>query len=99
MATLYISEYDDINVRQGSITPVVVEPALADQTKAFTGTSAQSTAFGARCRIVRLHTDAICSVLFGANPTALVTSKRLAANQTEYFRVNPGDKVAVIANT
>ena len=99
MATLYISEYNDINVRQGVLTPVVVEPALADQTKAIAGTSAQSNAFGANTRIVRLHTDAVCSVLFGANPTALTTSKRLAADQTEYFRVNPGDKVAVIANT
>ena len=99
MAKLYISEYDDINVRQGVLTPIVVEPALVEQTPVVIGSETDSAAFSARTRIVRLHADAICSVLFGASPTATTNSKRLAADQTEYFRVNPGDKVSVIANT
>ena len=36
---------------------------------------------------------------FGADPTATADSKRMAAGQTEYFTVAPGDKVAVITNT
>lgn len=100
MAKLYISEFNDVNVRQGALTPIVPGVASVEQTPVtITGTSAQSAAFGAESRIVRLHTDVVCSVLFGSSPTATANSRRLAANQTEYFRVNPGDKVAVISNT
>jgi orotate phosphoribosyltransferase len=48
---------------------------------------------------VRVHTDAICSIAYGANPTATINSFRMNANTTEYFGVNPGDKIAVISNT
>jgi hypothetical protein len=58
-----------------------------------------SAAFNAATKIVRLHTDAICSVAFGAAPVAAATNARLAAGATEYFGVSPGSKVAVITNT
>jgi hypothetical protein len=48
---------------------------------------------------VVLHTDAICSIAFGPNPTAAATNMRMAANETRQFLVNVGDKVAVITNT
>lgn len=97
IATLYIAEYADV---RGS-TPV--EPALATQPVTVGGTSTQSAAFNANTRFVRLHTDAACFVLFGANPTAVTgASPRLAAGATEYFHVDRGLdptklKVAVIS--
>lgn len=96
MATLYISEYP-----QNTVDPptVVMEPSGVTQTVAIGAGSTQSSAFRSDTRIVRLHTDAICSVAFGANPTASATTARLAANQTEYFKVVPAHKVAVITNT
>lgn len=100
MAVLYISEYDAQAWDGVSNTlPAGREPAIATQTVAIGGVSAQSAAFNAKTRFVRIHTDAICSVEFGANPTATAAKARMAANQTEFFGVNPGDKVAVITNT
>lgn len=61
--------------------------------------SLKSAAFEAQTRIVRLHTDATCRVLFGSDPTAVATTSiRMAAGQTEFFGVIPGQKVAVIAS-
>lgn len=100
MAVLYISEYDRqcIDYLRLSV-PAPQEPSIAEQSVAIGGTSTQSSAFNAKTKFVRLHTDAICSVMFGANPTAVITAKRMAAGQTEFFGVRPGDEVAVIANT
>jgi hypothetical protein len=33
------------------------------------------------------------------NPTAVATAQRLAANETRYYGVNPGEKIAVITNS
>lgn len=101
MSTLYISEYAEVahGLSGSSSFPVAPEPALADQTVAISGSSTQSNAFGAATRMIRVHTDTICSVLIGTNPTALATSKRMPADNTEYFGVQPGAKIAVISNT
>lgn len=95
MATLYISEHT-----AGTIagTQVVAEPAIAEQTVSITGASQASAPFNEATRIVRVACDAVCSIKFGKSPSAATTNKRLAANQTECFAVNPGDSVAVIAN-
>lgn len=101
MATLYISEYS----RQGRdsagflIQGAAQEPANVDQVVTIGASSAQSNAFNAGTTFIRVHTDAICSVTIGANPTAAATNKRLAAGSTEYFGVQPGHKLAVIQNT
>lgn len=94
MAVVYIAEYANI------ATPFN-EPANALQTVAITAGSVASAAFQNNTNLVRVHTDAICSVAFGAAPTATATTTRLAANQTESFRVPMGAafKVAVITNT
>jgi hypothetical protein len=100
MAVLYISEYDRQCIdylRLG--VPAPQEPSIAEQSVAIGGTSAASAAFNAKTKFVRVHTDAICSIAFGVSPTAVATAKRMAAGQTEFFGVRPGDKVAVITNT
>lgn len=100
MAVLYIEEYVDAPKNHiGQLLPVAQAPGIARQTVAITGSSVPSSAFNAATRYVRLHTDAICSILFGAAPTATTSTPRMAANQTEYFAVRKSDKVAVISNT
>lgn len=102
MATVYVTEYAKQG-RDASGFPMVVadEPAVANQTVAISVSSVQSSAFNALTKFVRVHTDAICSIEFGTNPTASSTTRRLAANTTEYFSVPQGAsyKVAVITNT
>lgn len=100
MAVLYITEYAGLMPSPpGGVGQIPVEPPLAEQTVAIGGSSVASNAFNAGTTLVRLHADAICSVEFGATPTATATKARMAANQTEYKGVSFGLKVAVITNT
>ena len=102
MSILYISEYTELpTALYANYRPMAPEPTIRDQTLAIGGTSV-STTFTTFTNFVRLHCDTICSVSFSnssATATATVLSKRLAQNQTEYFSVQPGGSVAVIANT
>jgi len=104
MATLYITEFakqgrDAAGYINQNATPE--EPPIVNQTLAIGAGSLASAAFNAGTGIIRLHTDAICSVEVGATPTASATTRRMAANTTEYICVKPGSgfKVAVITNT
>jgi hypothetical protein len=91
---MFVTEYAESDINSAK------EPPLAEQAFAFTGTSAQcSNAFNARTRLVRIHTDAICSIAFAKDPTATANNRRLAINSTEYFSVEGGLKVAAITNT
>lgn len=94
MATLYVTEF-----RMAGFVGVAKAPAVTDQAVAIAGASAQSAAFNGATTLIRVHTDAICSIAIGTNPTATAAKARLAANQTEYYAVNPGDKIAVITNS
>jgi len=102
MATLYVTEYID-TARSGDATApsFPAEAAIAEQTVAIGGASVQSSAFQNNTRYVRLHTDAICSVKFGTNPTATATTSRMAAGSERVLGVpmGAGFKVAVITNT
>jgi hypothetical protein len=106
MAVLYITEYSGLMPSPpGGQGQIPIEPPVAEQTVAIAAGSAQSAAFNAKTRLVRIHTDAICSIEFGTNPTATSTTQRLAANQTEFKGVpislssGVSFKVAVITNT
>ncbi|MFA5897882.1 MAG: hypothetical protein WC829_02090 [Hyphomicrobium sp.] len=101
MATLYISEYAYIGGgANGAYIGVAPEPPLAEQALAISGTSNPSAAFNAATWFIRVHTDAICSILVGSGtPVATGVKKRLPADHTEYFAVTPGHKLAVISNT
>ena len=102
MAKLYISEYAGMAHQLAGAEQIAAaqEPALFVQTPVVIGAgSLQSAAFTGGTRVVRIHTDAICSIKFGSNPTATANDQRMAANTTEYFGVTPGEKVAVITNT
>lgn len=101
MSRLFITEFDRLAVgANGETMSVGRGPPVTDQSPvAISSTSTQSAAFKGTTHFVRLHTDAICGISFGADPTAVGTNLRLAANQTEYFGVHPGQKVAVISST
>lgn len=96
MAKLYINEYQGLE-KNG--LPTAVAPALAAQTVSIGGSAAPSAAFGATTNLIRIHTDAICSFLIGPSVVATANSARMAADQTEYFSVQPGHVISVIVNT
>jgi len=69
------------------------------QVLTVTASSVQSNAVDAGCTIVRLATGSgsHCHFQIGSNPTAsLTTSPMMPPNSVGYFKVNGGDKVAVI---
>jgi hypothetical protein len=96
MAVLYISEH---NAGASAGLPLVRWPPLATQTVGIAGSSQASQPFGGGSRIIRVHCDSVCSIFIAPNSTATTLHPRLAASQTEYIEVNPGDQLAVIANT
>lgn len=99
MAKVYITEHHRPGVYSGNLMPVVQMPPIASQTVAIGAASVQSAAFAATTKIIAAHTDAVCSIEIGTDPTATANSRRMAANSTEYFEVFPGHKIAVITNT
>ena len=98
MASVYITEHYAPKLVAGNMLPAVSMPPIAEQ-KITIGASTQSSAFNALTQVVGIHAEAVCSVAFGADPTATSANRRLAANSTEYFEVTAGHKVAVITNT
>lgn len=104
MATLYITEFAGAGRPQSADgymgAPLSTQSQLSfDQIVAITGSSTPSAPFQATTILIRLHCDAICSVkVGGTSPVATSSMCRMAANQTEYFAVKGGEKVAVITN-
>lgn len=97
MATLYVAEFER---PRNQWVNIANQPPKAEQTVAIGGSSTQCTnAFGSSTAMIRVATDAICSIAIGTNPTAATTNMRMAADQVEYFSVSPNMKIAVITNT
>lgn len=98
MANIYITEFSE-NGRnaRGGIDQVCQMPPVTEQVVAIGGASAQSVAFANATTKVRVQAGGVCHVAVGSNPTATTSNMRMAIDQTEYFGVNPGDKIAVIA--
>jgi len=99
MANLYVTEFSNYNVNMNPYQLGLQTP-VAEQVVAFT-TTTQSSAFNNSTNLVRIHTDGICSIAFGTNPTATTSKARMVAGQTEYFTVPQGQafKVAAVTNT
>jgi hypothetical protein len=95
-ASCYVSEFSQAG---DAAVQVARQPALVDQTPVAVGaTSAQSAAFNANTKLVRIECDVVASMAFGANPTATSSNARISAGAPEYFQVTPGSKVAFITN-
>lgn len=100
MALLDITEYSELAVtRRGNPVMSGQEPSLVQQQVSVGAGSVQSAAFNESTEFVRIHSDVACRITFGASPTATTQSMRLSAGGTEFFGVQPGHKVAVIATT
>ena len=98
MATLYITEFSGAAPDSNGVTMQAVKlPPLAEVFVAIGGASAQSAAFVAGTKLVRVACDAACHIAYGSNPTATTASLYLPANAVEYFGVEAGGKIAVIA--
>lgn len=92
MPKLYVTEYTDGDIWSAK------EPPVAEQAFTF-GVSTQSDPFNTYTRLIRVHTDAICSVAISQNPTATTNSRRMAINTTEYWAVEGGFRIAAVTNT
>ena len=105
--TVYITEYTAPFVDIARGMPMVLGPKIANNNVTSAVGSVQTNAFSATTRVIRVHNDSGGPVgveVGGTNPTATAgggatASQRMAASATEYFYVNPGDKLAVIITT
>lgn len=97
MAKAYVTEFTALATRVTD-APIAQAPPVAEQTVTFT-TTTQSSAFNAATRFIRVHTDSICSIAIGSNPTATTSTMRMPADTIEYFGVTAGDKIAFVTNT
>jgi len=103
-AFLFVSEYGSLlnDASSGSNYPRC--PTVADQVVAYGGVSAVSAPFNPATRVIRIHTTGISAVKIGGRtPVAIAGlvggTARMPANATEFYAVQPGDAVAVIAST
>jgi hypothetical protein len=98
MAFVYVTEYSQLG--GGGAMQVPMDPPIADYRVAF---GAAGAAFNTATRFIRVHADAICSVIVGpaTGLSAAATNRRFAAGQTEYVAVpqNQGYALACITNT
>lgn len=95
---LYIREYSALGTQaQGDTPQIAKEPGQVDQVVDFTAGATQSAAFAGSTRFVRMWCDIQCTIVFGANPTAVVgTNMPMSAATVEYFGVVSGNKVSVV---
>jgi len=98
MATVYISEYDEIDRQDGMAVQVAKEPSLTTQSFPYTSSNA-SLAFSSKTSFIRIIVDADARLVFGDNPTATKASLFLPSGVSEYFGVVAGQKVAVYDGT
>ena len=101
MATLYITEFHNqvVDSNGRPLTGRGQLPAVAEQTVAIGAGSVVSAAFNSQTTFIRVCSDAVCSIVAGAAPTATPNNMRLPANSPDYFAVKAGQKLAVITNT
>lgn len=96
MATLHIIELSSLaRTADGDVIPVPdLESIVTTQVVTFT-TTAQTAAFNAKTKFVRVSPSADAVLDYGTNPDAdLNTFLRMAANSAEFFGVLPGKKLA-----
>ena len=100
MAKLYVTEFQQMGNQErsadiGGVPQVARLPSISTQVVTFT-TSTASAAFNANTRFIRVHTDAACHITVADSPTATTSHLKMVADQTEYFAVTPGQKIAAV---
>lgn len=99
MSKLYIAEFSGAQTQQSGGAPVVSLPPIAEQVVDFSGGAAVSAAFSNSTTLIRIESDATCSIKVGPTPVATTANSRVAGDSPEYFGVTPGQKISAIANT
>jgi hypothetical protein len=95
MALLRITEFSGIAVVPGAEAQVA-QGIVAHQTITI-GAQADSAPLSNATRIVRLKAEANCCVVWGQpEQTATTNHILIAAGETEYFGVAPGDEISCI---
>jgi hypothetical protein len=100
MAKVYISEYGGPGPNKLNVA--MESTMLAERTISLSTVAAVTTVpFDNACNYIRVHTDAICSIAIVPSTASLATinSKRMAADQTEYFGVRGGYYISAISNS
>jgi len=98
---IYISEFTSVATDIGKV-PLVPMPPVTEQT---IPPGTPSAPFGAGTMIIRVNTDATCSIKISHGPPAVGASVattanlRMPANSTEYFAVRPGSVLTAIGNS
>ena len=96
---LDITEYQRLAVdSQGHSIPTGQEPSRHVQQVPITGASEASEPVSDVTRFVRVHADTTCRIAFGKEPVATAASQRLPGGATEFYGIDPGTKIAVIAS-
>lgn len=100
MATLYVTECAQTGVaaNQWVMSPAV-QTILADYNIAIGAASTNGPTFQNGTTFVMINADSACSLAFGVSPVAVPTAHRMSPNDTRFYIVQPGWKVAVIENT
>lgn len=98
-AKCYVKEYASLGNALNGGPQIAAEPGLVDQTAVdFSGGHAESAAFNAQTRYIRVWCDAQASYLVGATPVATNAMSPLTASLPEYFGVTTGQKISFVAN-
>lgn len=105
MAVVYIAEFPGVSQGTGysGAAPVCDWPPIGKQAVAIGALSAK---FSPTTRVIRVTTDAICSIAVSKGPpaagvtfAATANDARFAAGDKEYLAVTPGSVLSSITNT
>lgn len=98
MADFYITEYAKLGTdANGKIVLAGFEPNIAEQQIANPAASTQSAALNPLTSFVMIHATAVGHILFGTNPTAVITKGRIGAGETRFYGVQPGQSIKIAA--
>jgi hypothetical protein len=86
----------DLATANNGAPQVATLPPVAHQKVDFSGGATNAAAFNAQTKYIRIHCDAACSIRVGA--TATTTYMRIPLDGIEYFGVQGGDVLSIIAN-
>jgi len=97
MASLQLTVFSNAN-------STAAGDVLQEEVVTVSGTSAQSSVItgSGNYRVVRIYSDVDCFLTWGSNPTALTdgpAGRFIGANNPEYFRLQAGERFAVIERT
>lgn len=96
---VWISEFGVLGATNsgGSPAQIAALPALVNQSSQdFTSAPVTSPAFNGQTRFIRVYCEVNCAVKVGG--TATVNDTPLPAGSAEYFGVQPGATISIIAN-